>query len=464
MEKRSYTLGIDPAKKKFTVGLLDPDGGPLAKPLDCNATADGYQHLENFLNRHVAAGATLYVGVERAASLDDNVLAWFMQLSKNPQAKFRVQLLSINPALLHKYSEAKPRRGSHDGSVALRAARYTRQYVEQLDQFNSDDETLEMSRLCNEMLALRGDRVALINRLKDRLISSFPELESVCPNLEQERVLALLQKYPTARHLAKARQATLKNFQHCPGAHRLGAQAEKLHSAAQRSIASATSDNDAETIRFLASQIQQIDKRNARIKEVLEAYAKRSKSCSINQDQPLTVPQQIKLCKTMLGIGLVTAALLVLRCKGLTRFMKASALRAQIGTHPDKEESGHTIRIEKLAKNCDRRLRSAIYMPLLSAINHNPALQFHYWRLIEYRKMTKKQAQLACMNRLVGWLHAMIRKKEPYNAQRLLREAQKQHPQKWQHFLQQASPKMLAKIHKIEAGGKQLEKMLICEA
>ena len=59
------------------------------------------------------------------------------------------------------------------------------------------------------------------------------------------------------------------------------------------------------------------------------------------------------------------------------------------------------------------RVRTALYMPTLTAIRHNPALQAFYRRLIG-RGRPAKVAITACMRKLLVILNAILRDQTPW--------------------------------------------------
>lgn len=58
-------------------------------------------------------------------------------------------------------------------------------------------------------------------------------------------------------------------------------------------------------------------------------------------------------------------------------------------------------------------VRSALYMATLVAVRHNPRLRVMYERLLE-RGKRKKVALIACMQKLLTIINAMIREGKPW--------------------------------------------------
>ena len=68
----------------------------------------------------------------------------------------------------------------------------------------------------------------------------------------------------------------------------------------------------------------------------------------------------------------------------------------------------------RIAKQGDRRLRSALYMPALVAAYHNPILKTFYQRLINNGK-PKMLAIVAVMKKLLLMIQAILKSKIPFN-------------------------------------------------
>ncbi len=86
--------------------------------------------------------------------------------------------------------------------------------------------------------------------------------------------------------------------------------------------------------------------------------------------------EDIALLTSIIGIGEMTAAVLIGEIKDIMHFESASALAAYVGVTPRTHESGDTVRKKpKMTKVGNARLRAALYYPTMSAMQHNPAIK-----------------------------------------------------------------------------------------
>jgi len=82
------------------------------------------------------------------------------------------------------------------------------------------------------------------------------------------------------------------------------------------------------------------------------------------------------------GIGLVTAAWLLVGTRNFALCASPTALAAYVGLAPMPRESGRSVRGRPtIGHDGNRRLRTALYMATLSAARYNPAIKAFYDRL-----------------------------------------------------------------------------------
>ena len=133
-------------------------------------------------------------------------------------------------------------------------------------------------------------------------------------------------------------------------------------------------------------------------------------------EQNETLQEQVRLLCTIPGLGTKSATQVL--CYGGVPLQERSAkeLTAHAGLAPCHRQSGISVRgRSRIAKQGDRRLRTALYMPTLVAVRANPALRTFYHHLIENGK-AKKLALIACMRKLLIIIRAILRTNRPFDA------------------------------------------------
>ena len=115
------------------------------------------------------------------------------------------------------------------------------------------------------------------------------------------------------------------------------------------------------------------------------------------------------------GIGLVTAAWLLVGTLNFTLCTGPESLTAYVGLAPMPRESGRTIRGRPtIGHDGNGRLRTALYMATLSAARYNPAIKAFYQRLCAAGKPLKV-ARCAAARKLLHQAWALGAKRQRFD-------------------------------------------------
>jgi transposase len=128
-----------------------------------------------------------------------------------------------------------------------------------------------------------------------------------------------------------------------------------------------------------------------------------------------SLTEDMALLTTIKGVATRSAAqILAYGGDSLTRRSRRQ-LDAHAGLVPAQRQSGTSVRGKShLAKQGNARLRRALFMPTLVAVQFNPVLKRFYQRLLEKGK-PKKVALAACMRKLLNIIRAILIKRMPFN-------------------------------------------------
>jgi transposase len=121
-----------------------------------------------------------------------------------------------------------------------------------------------------------------------------------------------------------------------------------------------------------------------------------------------SVADDIARLQTIVGVGLLTAAIVLVE----TRPLRARATPAQVvayaGLDPAPHESGTSVRgAGRISKTGNARLRQALYMAAVSAVRYNPPLRAFYTRLLQ-RGKPKKVALVAAARKLLALMVRLL--------------------------------------------------------
>lgn len=131
-------------------------------------------------------------------------------------------------------------------------------------------------------------------------------------------------------------------------------------------------------------------------------------------DQQPELKEKAKLLKTTPGIGETTAAMLVVEMPELGRANKKE-IAALMGVAPLNRDSG-TLRGKRMTGGGRRTVRARLFMPVLSAIRHNPMIRKYYQHLRAQGK-AKMTAVVAAMRKLLVILNTMVKNNQVWNCQ-----------------------------------------------
>ncbi len=120
----------------------------------------------------------------------------------------------------------------------------------------------------------------------------------------------------------------------------------------------------------------------------------------------------VERIESLPGLGRQTAILLATRLPELGR-MNRRQVAAMVGVAPLNRDSGQ-YRGKRMTGGGRPDVRAGLYMPILSAIQHNPVLRKFYRRLVEAGK-AKMIAVVACMRKLLVILNTMIKNNQSWN-------------------------------------------------
>jgi transposase len=114
-----------------------------------------------------------------------------------------------------------------------------------------------------------------------------------------------------------------------------------------------------------------------------------------------------KILKTIKGIGLKTARLLLAELGDMRKFSRKQVV-AFTGLYPKLFQSGSSVNKKtRLAKGGGAILRRNLYWAAMAAKKHNPKLKIFFNRLVE-RGHTKKSAVVAVMRKLILIARAVV--------------------------------------------------------
>jgi transposase len=149
----------------------------------------------------------------------------------------------------------------------------------------------------------------------------------------------------------------------------------------------------------------------ASLEERLDTALDRAE-CIIRQDEQLS--RDLEFVDSIPGIARKTAVMLV-TLVDFRRFKNARAVACFLGLTKRKHSSGTSIQgQERMSKRGSVHVRSQLFMPARTAVQHDPVCGALYYRLRE-RGKTDAQAQVAVIRRMVTVAWALVNRQVSFD-------------------------------------------------
>jgi transposase len=400
-----YYVGIDIAKRSHVACVMGEDNSLIVKPFEFLSTQSGFKKLLVHLQSLSCDLSDVIIGMEATGLLFENLYRYLKEMT------YRVVLL--NPYQTSKFREMDTmKRVKNDNidsvmiAALIKSGRFSEGYV--------SDEQLQSLRELYRHKASLDDQLKAIKRQTGTLLAVvFPELEQIVSDPFNVTSMALLEKYPTAKHYDYAStDRILKTFRGIKGNNFNETKALKLLELAKESIYSGAAKearamsirSNIALMRLLQTQMDECDE------EMLRLFQAKSAS---KEDQEI-MSDLIDNLRTIPGVGDKTILALLAECGNLDRFTDAKALVGYLGLYPTLEQSGGTIKHGRLAKRGARLAKKAIYLASIAAIRHNKELHTLYEK---YRSKgrAKKECVIIVARKLIQIIYSIYIRNTPYD-------------------------------------------------
>ena len=380
--------GIDIASEKHFVAVVDEASAVLEKSTGFAEDINGYERLFKLLG---AAEDVALVAMEATGHYWKNLFAALTAKG------FKVAL--INPLRTNRFATEDMQRTKTDAIDALGIARFAAQKrpaVTKLADSVTED-LKELVRLRDRLVQDLGDRVRELHRVVDL---GFPEFTRYVRTLDSELATSILKDYPTAEAFIGVRPRALSNLKY-DGRHFVGLElANQLIQAAGVSVGRHHGEAYRVQVKYFCQDI--------------EVFRLRIRELDRSIESKLDGHEVGKLLTTIDGIGAGTAARLIAVLGNPADFRDERALASYVGVIPALRRSGKRQPDRAgLSSIGNADLRTALYMPTLTAVSRNPWLKRFYDRLVLAGK-PKKLALIAAMRKLLHAIYSVAKNRKPF--------------------------------------------------
>ncbi|WP_077325033.1 IS110 family transposase [Virgibacillus siamensis] len=312
----------------------------------------------------------------------------------------------INPMVAHKAKQTSLRKVKTDKMDAFHLGELY--YKEDLEAFQKKTvKTLNLRQLTRQHSALTESYVGIKLQFQTILDQVFPEYHHVFSNLYGNISLKTLLQYSTSYDVKNTTQEQLATDMYQIGAKRSYAwfldKAQQLKDAAERNpFQERIYHGHLISLRMYIQMIFQYQEHLSKMREEIDALA--------------ATFEDYKLIQSIPGVGGKIAATIISEIGEIDQFPHPKKLAAYAGIDPEVFESGKfKATINCITKRGSSRLRQSLYSAVQCGIakNRNTKLRAFYDRKREEGK-PHKVTVIACANKLIHWIHAMLKRKEVF--------------------------------------------------
>ncbi|MFD2211889.1 IS110 family transposase, partial [Virgibacillus halophilus] len=312
----------------------------------------------------------------------------------------------INPVVSYEARKTSLRKVKTDKADAFHLGELY--YKEDLENYQKKTEkALNLRLLTRQHSALTESYVGVKLQFQAALDQVFPEFQSVFSDLYGTLSLNTLAHYPTALDIQEATPQELADEMRQFGARRSKAwfldKASQLKDAAKRNpFQSPVCHRQLVSLNMYIQMLFQFQEHLSKLKKEIDALAK--------------IFEDYEFLQSIPGIGNKIAATIISEIGDINLFHHPKKLVAFAGLDPSVFESGKfKASINNITKRGSSRLRQVLYSAVQCGLakNRNKKLFAFYQRKRDEGKL-HKVAVIACANKLVHWIHAILRSKKVF--------------------------------------------------
>jgi len=405
----NFYLGADVSKGYADFVIINGEKDVIETNFQLDDNFIGHKELEKILNDFFSKNpdAVIYAGVESTGGYENN---WFNLLKKlgsnennHNDSLMKISVARVNPKATSHNNQAELNRITTDKVSAKNIAEYLINHKKKIN-YDKTDLFFSVRKQWKFIRMLVKQKTQLYNQLQSLLYTANSELLQFCKHGYPQWLLKVLIKYPTAKHLSRAKKTALDSIPYLSSQ-----RAEELISQAKSSIASSTDDTTGNLIKNTVEQIIHMEK----------MYDLQIDSLSKN----FPLLDEVQILKSFIGIDDYSAMGLLMNIGSIENFSTTKKLSAFFGLHPIWKQSGDGIWGFHMSKQGSAEVRHTLYNVTACAIVHNPLIKEIYEHHLK-KGFNRMAAIGACMHKILRIVFGMLKNKEKFNPEkdRILRE------------------------------------------
>jgi transposase len=408
-----YYVGIDIAKQFHIACVLDESNKLLVKNLRVESKINNFSLLHSELINITDDRSQFLIGMEATGLLFENLYIFLQSLGYN--------VVLLNPYQTNRFREMDTMKYVKNDNIdsqmiaaLLKSGRYSEGYV-------SEDLYQAIKSLYRHKATLMQEIKNAKRQVSTTLVVVFPEFEQIIKDPFSVSGMALLEKYPTAKHYKGASgERILKIFRNIKGNNFNLQKANNLLDLAKLSIYQGNASDERayvihsnlRRIRFLKEEIEACES------QMFTLLNNANKTIKTSQDDEVYIADLVDNLRSIDGVADKTIFAILSECGDISRFHSGQAFIGFLGLYPTLYQSGNSTKYGKLAKRGAKLAKLALYQASIACVRHNDELKKIY-----LDKKSSGRAPKECViivaRKLAMIIYSIYKNNTPYNPARV---------------------------------------------
>lgn len=287
---------------------------------------------------------------------------------------------SVNPKQLDRFRDRFSPSGAkddrRDAQVLAEALRTDRRHLRRIRPQDPDITVLrELLRTREELV---GERVRLVNRMRQLLWSYYPQFNEIISNSVRPWLVELWELIPTPTAARKIKRASVEKLLKHHGIRRIDAGGIlKVLRSQEITLREATVRSRVAHIRTVIERMKVADRQLRETEDLIDDRIGIIASRQNTRSNPKTNPSDIEILRSVPGVGRIVLCALLAEAYELLRRRDYDSLRCFAGTAPVTKQSGKSKYVTR-RRAASQRLTEAVYHLARVAVLHDPVSKSRY--------------------------------------------------------------------------------------
>jgi transposase len=403
-------VGIDIAKDFHIACVLDDSNKYTVKNYRVNSELSDFNQLFQLLETIDTDKSQFLIGMEATNIFFENLYLFLKHLNYN--------VILLNPYQTTRFREMDTMKyvkndniDSQMISALLKSGRYSEAYV-------SEELYQAIKSLYRHKHSLTDEMKKAKQQVSTTLVVVFPEFERIIKDPFSVSGIALLEKYPTAKHYKHASaDRILKVFRNIKGNNFNLEKAQQLFDYAMTSIYHGNASEERayvihsnlRRIKFLKQEIIACEDEMRNLLENSNTVI----NTTLSQTDEVYISDLVDNLRSIDGVSDKTIFALLSECGDISRFDSSKSFIGFLGLYPTLYQSGNSTKYGRLAKRGAKLAKMALYQASVACVRHNEELKKLY-----LDKKSSGRAPKECVvivaRKLAKIIYAIYKNNTPY--------------------------------------------------